>query len=236
MTRASVIVLLLIVLALAGVIGYGGYHYVSDHPSILSFLHSGSSPSTEYTTLSSVTQLPVVSFTAVRSIQSITFATEVNSTTQGGSTVYFSAGTSIANTTSIFSSSITSSVTSLSSAATSTQATSNQSTGLTSSQNWAFVLTYPPSISVAGGVAYLNVSYTNTLTSSRSVYLTATLSSASGTGPIGSPLLTIEGGHEMSLDLNLGQLNAGQYSVSFYVVDNSSGTQISPTTTVPFSV
>lgn len=243
LTKASMLILVIIILAIGGIVAYGGYHYVSDHPSVLNFLRGGT-----VTTHSTESQSPPnqtqngVSLTLPTESSSITFATEVNVTTQGSSTVYF------AENTDTMSGSVNETVTTSLPIATSVSAVPTQTnsvtivntssrngtTASTSSENWLFVLTFPPTVSVSSGITYLNVSYTNTGSGSVSAYETVTLSSGTGTQPIGSPLQAVQSGGQMSLDLELGQLKPGDYSVTFYAVNNNSGAQLSQSDSITF--
>jgi len=63
-----------------------------------------------------------------------------------------------------------------------------------------------------------------------------TLSSSTGTKPIGSPLLSVQGGGKLTLFLDLGNLSPGKYSVTFYVEDNASHVEVSQPVTIAFNV
>jgi len=235
MTRASTILLVAIVLSLIGVLSYGGYHYVSDHPSILNFLHTGSSPATR----SSVSTQS--EFTTPSRASLITFATQVNSTTSSGATVYFAVTSSSVTlpTVSTVSSSTSenNTFTESQNTITSLQST-NSSVALSSnsSQLWIFVLAGPATIDVTGGTTHLNVTFTNTQQTSASVYVSGSLSSATQTTHVGSPPLLVAGGGNVNFYLDLGKLGSGHYSVSFYVVGNPSNAQLSALNTIAFQV
>src|SRR5579872_5930526 len=149
-TRASRIILIVIVVSIVGIVGYGSYHYISDHPSILNFLHS-SSP--QPGSVSTGAQAQSIAVSGAPTTQTtITFATQVNATVLNTTTIFYTVSTSQTYTSSFISTLTISNVnsTTVSANTTSTFLSSNQ-TSASSAQNWAFVPAYPPNISVSNG-------------------------------------------------------------------------------------
>ena len=91
---------------------------------------------------------------------------------------------------------------------------------------------------MSNGQALLNANYTNTFSTNMSVYEHVVLTSTNSVKQIGSPLFpNIVAGGTMTFSLELGlNLPSGDYLVTFYVVNDSTGQQVSATESIHFTV
>ena len=227
--KASLVLLVIIIVSIAGVGGYGGYEYMKTHN-----ITFGSSGNVSTTNVSASTASSQTTVASTFSFSQQSFST--NSATPvppGSSTVVFFASST--SSSSAATESLTQTESTVSSLTTATFAASTSTTS-SSSQNWPFILTYPPSIAVNGGVTYLNASYTNSLAQNAQVYLNATLFSNGIGSPVGSVLQSVKPGYSLSMYVKVGDLAAGSYSVTFYIAEYPSGTQVSGSTTINFNI
>lgn len=237
MARGSLVIVVLIVVSIVLLSGYGTYKYIPQvHSEVRSIIH----PST---TTASFASFPTTSVHTAPST-TITITQPVEVSTQGGTTVFYatsetteSTTQSTTQTTSLPSSQTTTQSTTQSTGLTSTSSTSQQTLNSTSqsTQSYPFVLNGSPTVYLTNNQAFLNVSYANTQDSNMSVYEHVVLTSTSGVTPIGSPLFHIVAYGTMSLSLELGDnLPPGDYLVTFYVVNNSTGQQVSESVSIHF--
>ena len=224
LATGSLVILVIIIISIALLAGYGSYRYI---PQVHSVVHSVIHPSATTQQSFSTPSIQTIHSTTIVITQPIIVSTI------GGTTEFF-ATTSTSQyfvSTTLSNSETTTSVSSQVSSVTSTQSQSLQNSSLLFVQNW------PPSVYLSSGQAYLNASYTNTFNANMSVYEHTVLTSTSGVIPVGGPLFTVPAGGNMTLTLQLGvNLTPGDYLVTFYVVNNSTGQQVSQSESIHFKV
>ncbi len=222
MARGSLVIVLLIVVSIVLLSGYGTYKYI---PQVHSEVHSIIHPAPTTTTFAS---FPTVSVQSTR-LTTVTITQPLIVSTQGGTTLFY------ANSSQTTESATPSSTTSFTSVASAQNVTETTQSVSSQNQIFPFVLDVPPSVYLSQGQPYLNVSYTNTLNTNLSVYEQVTLSSSNGVQQVGTPLLTIGANRQMGLSIQLGNnLPPGDYLVTFYVVNSSTGQQASQSESIHF--
>jgi hypothetical protein len=112
----------------------------------------------------------------------------------------------------------------------------SQAGGGNGSANWPFVPSYPATVFVTDGKAYLNASFSSTLGTPVSAFLDTVVSSGGSGSHVPGPVVTVAAGGRMGLYTQLGSLGPGSYTVTFYVVNNANGEAISGTETVQFTI
>ncbi|MGI0090870.1 MAG: hypothetical protein ACREBS_04090 [Nitrososphaerales archaeon] len=221
LTTGSLVIVVLIVISIALLAGYGSYKYV---PQVHSVVHNIVHPTT-----TAIETIPSTS-TRIVPTTTITITQPEIVSTEGGTTEFFVA-TTTASTSRSTGSTASTSVTSSGSSQTSVNVSAS------STQSTPFVLRGAPSVYLVNGQAFLNVTYSNTLNESLSVYEHVILTSTGTMKQIGSPLFNIIANGTMSLSLQLGlNLSPGDYLVTFYVVNNSTGQQVSGSESIHFRV
>lgn len=217
-STASLVILALILISILGVASYGAYKAIPQfHTEVHSILHhSATTSSTNLQSTFTISQTPTgplatktfyaTSVLKTQTVSTLTESSSSNSEQVSTSTTFVSS-----------------------------QQTTNTTTSAT--KNWEFVVTDNPDVYVSGGTAYLNVTYSNVLGANASVYEKITLAGPDGNKTVGSPLIHVASSGQIDLNLQLGSgLTPGQYSVSFYLVDDASGLQVSATENVLFTV
>lgn len=105
-----------------------------------------------------------------------------------------------------------------------------------SSASWSFVPSYPAAVTVSGGEAYFNVSFTNTSPAPVSAFVDTVVASGGSGSHVPGPVVTVQAGGRMELYVPLGHLAPGTYTVTFFAVDNANSAQISATETIQFTI
>ncbi len=223
LATGSLVLVVVIVIAIVLLAGYGTYRYVPQvHTVVHNVIHP---PTTSAETLPTTSTIQIVPSTTISITQPVIVAT-VSGTTEFFPTTSTSASTAAT----------------ISSNSQSTGSQSSQTTTVTqsvsSNQSYPFILNSTPTVFFASnGQPYLNASYTNTLNSTLNVYESVSLETSSGSNHVGGPLFTVTAGGTMLLTLQLGvNLPSGSYLVTFYVVNNASGQQLSVSESIHFTV
>lgn len=225
MTRASAVILVVILFSIVGVVGYGGYHYVSDHPSLLHSLGfgGGTTSSNLVTTLAENTASNVGS----------------SSTGSQSSQASSSAGNSGSEIISSSSSSPSESVTTLSQSTSEQSSLSNSSQSAEGQQN-PFVQLGSASVVVSKGEAFLNVTFQSQNTDYPEVYLNESIyysenSSFAGSASVNEGLELEHGQQLAEFYAPLGSLAHGSYYVTF-VLETPAGTPLSEPGKASFTI
>jgi uncharacterized Zn-binding protein involved in type VI secretion len=134
-------------------------------------------------------------------------------------------------------SSVASTGTSTATVSSGTSSTETSTISSTSSTSEPFVLLGSASVTVQGQQATLNAQYTNTGASTvqANVYVEV-LSSGSvvGSAYLLSPAPIVSAGGSFNASAVLGSFASGSYTLTFYVVENASGAQLSSSTAIAF--